>query len=426
MQWWNDAHFGMFIHYGLYSGLEGDYDGKPCYKDDPAWYQKEVELDSVTYENMAAPKFKVGLDATKVWTDLAKKAHCEYVVLTTKHHEGFGLFDSKLGRFNSKKFIGRDLVEEFVIDCHKNNLRVGFYHSLLDWNHPEYDSSSAPEMPYPIGELERTAGKKRDHTKYLEYLHSQVEELMTNYGKVDVLWFDFSHFDFEGDEAWKASELLSKVRSRQPEIVVNNRLYRRPEAGSSGDGTGDISPHLDSQFGDFITPEQCIPTTSMPVSWESCLTLNDTWSYSRFDHHFKSSRELIQTLCKVVSMGGNLLLNIGPKVDGSLSPETIDRMESIGKWMDVYDEAIKGTTQSPLDDQFEWGCVTLKNNILYLHLFDAPKDSRLSIPLDKNVKNAYFIEGGRKVEFSYSNDKQLTLAITETPNPYCSVIKLET
>jgi alpha-L-fucosidase len=198
MKWWKDAKFGMFIHYGLYSGLEADYKGSPLPRGQAEWYQQVVGLDSVTYENMAMPKFKPSEEATAIWTDLAVKAGCQYVVLTSKHHEGFGLFESKLGDFNAKARINRDLVHEYVANCRDRNLKVGLYHSLIDWHHAHYDSSSQPTMPYPEGEKERTKHVKRDHSKYLEYLHGQVEEILTNYGNLDILWFDFSHFGFDG------------------------------------------------------------------------------------------------------------------------------------------------------------------------------------------------------------------------------------
>ena len=426
MQWWHDAHFGMFIHFGLYSGLEGEYKGKPVTDGGAEWYQEHTGLDSQTYEKMAVPKFQPSEDATDVWTDVAKAAGCEYVVLTSKHHEGFGLFGSKYGNFNAKEVLGRDIVREYIDSCRQKGLGVGLYHSLIDWKHPQYDSRSAPSMPYPEGEAKRTEDIPRDHNVYLEYLHDQVGELLTNYGKVDILWFDFSHFSFEGDEAWKATSLLSKVKSLQPEIIVNNRLFRRPEAGASGDGTSEISPTLDPRYGDFITPEQYIPTTGIPINWEACETLNHTWGYSKFDHDFKSSEELIQTLCSVVSRGGNFLLNIGPKGDGSVDTTSLDRMKAIGKWLDVYNESIKGTKASPFDESFDWGVITIKGSVMYLHIFKLPEDGVITLPLkSKEVVNAYYIEGGKNVIASEKDDGlELNVQIEKLPNVYCSVVKV--
>lgn len=371
MQWWHESKFGMFIHFGLYSGLEGEYKGAPLPNGlNAEWYQQDTGLDSVTYEEMAIPKFSPSKDATEIWTDLALKAGCQYVVLTSKHHEGFGLFGSKLGAFNMKSKFDRDLVEEYANSCRKRNLKVGLYHSLIDWKHPEYDHSLAdqPLMPFPKNEKERTKDMKRDHSKYIEYLHGQVQELLSNYGTVDILWFDFSQPGFDGDKAWKAHELLEKVHKLQPHIVVNNRLYSRKEAGRTDKTTSFISPELDRRYGDFITPEQFLPPEALDVNWESCMTLNTTWGYSKFDHEYKSSNELIWNLVSVVSRGGNFLLNIGPKGDGSLSLETVQRMQDIGKWMSINNESILKSDMAPFGE-LPWGVATQKERtMLYLHI----------------------------------------------------------
>lgn len=427
MQWWKDSKFGMFIHYGLYSGLEGEYKGSPIAKGLAEWYQQVVGLDSETYEKMAIPKFKPSKEATEVWTDLAVKAGCQYVVLTSKHHEGFGLFESKLGDFNSKAKIDRDLVSEYVDNCRQRNLKVGLYHSLIDWKHRDYDSSSKPSMPYPKGESERTKHVKKDHSKYIEYLHGQVQEILSNYGTIDILWFDFSHFGFDGEKAWKAHELLEKIRKLQSKIVVNNRMYRRKEAGFAGDKTDDIVPELDRRYGDFITPEQFVPPEGIQVNWESCMTLNNTWGYSRFDHEFKSLNELIWNLVSVVSRGGNFLLNIGPKVDGSLTPQTMDRMQGIGEWMAVNKEAILKCDMSPFGE-VPWGAVTCsRENNLYLHvnreMFDKSAQ-KVIINKSLNVKRAFFL-GDSKQTIQVQNSTDSVTFVFDTLVSDISVIKVE-
>ena len=419
MAWWREARFGMFVHWGLYSGLAGTWDGKSVGKSGGMeWIQQRVKADTDAYANAALPKFQPKPGFAREWAKLAKEAGCRYLVFTTKHHEGFGLYASKFGDYNAGVKLNRDLVKEIVEACRAEGLRVGFYHSLIDWHHDQYDYTRAKGLPYPLAAKPSPNGT-RDHAKYIQYLHNQVGELMSNYGPVDIVWWDFSSKDFQGDEAWRATDLIREVRAKQPQIIMNNRLFAAATVKPSDEDKSFMTDH-----GDFATPEQHIPATGMPgIDWETCMTLNTTWGYSEHDHAWKSAANLIRNLVDIASKGGNYLLNIGPKGDGSLSPETIKSFKVIGAWMKVNGESIYGTTASPFA-KLDWGRATRKGNVIYLHVFDWPKDGKLVLPLKNNVKEARLLAGEEELETS--NDA-VGLAINLpaiAPDPIASIIEL--
>jgi alpha-L-fucosidase len=395
MGWWREARFGMFVHWGLYSGLAGTWEGKKVGDSGGMeWIQQRTGVDTKPYAAAALPLFKPREGFAKEWARLAKTAGCKYIVFTTKHHEGFALHDSKLTDYDAFDATGRDLVKEIVEAARAEGLKVGFYHSVIDWHHDQYDFKRAKGLPYP-----KNGGGTgpRDHGKYIDFLHGQVDELVSNYGTVDVIWWDYSSTQFQGDDAWRAQELLAKVRAKQPGVIMNNRLYRIPEAGFSGMGTHNITDRMDPKYGDFVTPEQHIPATGMPnVDWETCMTLNTTWGYSEHDHKWKPARELIRNLVDIASKGGNYLLNIGPKGDGSLTPETVTAFEAMGRWMKVNGEAVYGTTASPFEKLSFDGRVTAKGKTLYAHVFKRPDAGVISLP--GAFASARLLAGGATLE----------------------------
>ncbi|HWH71255.1 MAG TPA: alpha-L-fucosidase, partial [Candidatus Sulfotelmatobacter sp.] len=305
MAWWREARFGMFVHWGLYSGLAGTWQGKAVGTNGGMeWIQQRVQADTDTYAKAALPLFQPRADFARDWARLAKQAGCRYLVFTTKHHEGFALHDSKAGDYNAGAVLHRDLVKEIVEAARAEGLRVGFYHSVIDWHHDQYAYAKSQQLPHPLRGQPYPNGE-RDHAKYQTYLHQQVNELVSNY-PVDILWWDYSSQDFQGDAAWRASELMQLVRTKRPDIIMNNRLFRSREAGWASMGTEGYLPQLDPKYGDFITPEQHIPATGMPgVDWETCMTLNTTWGYSEHDHAWKSDQTLIRNLIDIASKGGN-------------------------------------------------------------------------------------------------------------------------
>jgi DUF1680 family protein/alpha-L-fucosidase len=426
MAWWREARFGMFVHWGLYSGLAGTWDGKAVgTSGGMEWIQNYVKADTDTYAAAALPLFKPKADFAKDWARLAKQAGCRYIVFTTKHHEGFALHDSAVSDYDAGSKLHRDLVKEIVEAARAEGLRVGFYHSVIDWHHDQYEYARSQQLPHPLHGKPYPNGK-RDHAKYVDYLHAEVNELVSNYGPVDVLWWDYSAEDFQGDEAWRSTDLMQLVRSKQPEIIMNNRLFRSEEAGWKSMGTDGFAARLDSGYGDFITPEQHIPATGMPgVDWETCMTLNTTWGYSAHDHAWKTSDVLIRNLVDIASKGGNYLLNIGPQGDGSLTPETVKAFQAVGDWMRVNNEAIYGTTASPFPE-LKWGRCTQKQGTLYLHVFEWPQDGILRVPgLKTGVRSARLLAGGDALQVEQGDNETRIHVPAAAPDAVASVIRVE-
>jgi len=431
MQWWREARFGMFVHWGLYSGLAGSWDGKPLVgKSGMEWIQWHVGADADTYAKQAVPLFKPKPDFAREWARLAREAGCRYIVFTTKHHEGFALHDSKVGAFHAGKLLNRDLVREIVDACRAEGLRIGFYHSVIDWHHDQYDYTKSRQLPHPL--LDKPApGAKRDHARYIADLHRQVDELVSNYGQVDILWWDYSGEDFQGQEAWRADDLMKMVRARQPGIIMNNRLFRKPEAGFVSMQPHGISLQLDTRYGDFITPEQHIPATGMPgVDWETCMTMNRTWGYGAHDDEWKSDEILIRNLIDIASKGGNYLLNIGPTGNGSVPAPSVKSMQAIGRWMKANGESIHATTASPFE-QTPWGRCTQKPldggiTRLYLHVFDWPADARLLVPgLAGQPVGARLLVGGQALEVRKEGPEIVITLPAAAPDPIATVVCLD-
>ncbi len=428
MEWWRDARFGMFVHWGLYSGLAGTWEGKPVAKTGGMeWIQQRVEADTETYAQRAIPLFRPTENFASKWAKLAKAAGCRYLVFTTKHHDGFALHDSKVSDFDAGSVLNRDLVREIVTACRNEGLRVGFYHSVIDWHHDQYDYAQSKQSPHPLINSPYPDGQ-RDHSKYIDYLHAEANELVSNYGQVDIMWWDYTTVDFPGEKAWRAFELIDMVRKKQPAIIMNNRLFRTPEAGWKSMGVDGFVMKLDPKYGDFITPEQHVPEEGMPgIDWETCMTLNTTWGYSEHDHAWKSDQVLIRHLIDIASKGGNFLLNIGPKGDGSVPAPSVKSLQAIGKWMAINRESIHGTTQSSIG-QPEWGRCTQTNDKLYLHIFDWPKDSELTLSAEGiDVKQAYLLADKTKTQLNNERQgEEIVIHLPELcPDPIATVVVVE-
>ncbi len=369
MAWWKEARFGMFVHWGLYSSTEGEW-GEKKFVRGAEWIQRNAGVSADEYEKTMRPKFKPSADFAEQWAKLAKRAGVKYVVYTNKHHEGFAMHDSAETEFDAKDFTGRDLHKEIVEAIRGEGLRVGLYHSLWDWHHPD---APAGKGAMNLGGLSMD---DRDLSRYTDYLHAQVNEITDGrYGEVDVLWLDYSKNQFQG-EAWRAKELVELLRKNQPQVLINNRLWKNTKEKRDGQEK--------YWFGDFSTPEQHIPANGIEgVDWETCDTLNITWGWSKHATEYKTSTELIHRLIDAVSKGGNYLLNVGPLPDGSIDPKSVERFNAIGDWMKVNGEAIYGTQASPFT-RLPWGRATAKQieggYRLYLHVFDWPDDGRLFIP----------------------------------------------
>ncbi len=425
MRWWREARFGMFVHWGLYSGLAGTWNDKPVgTRGGMEWLQQRVRADTWEYAHQAVPKFRPAEGFAKEWAKLAKEAGCRYVVFTTKHHDGFCLFDSQYTTYDARDLVGRDLCKEITDAIRAEGMKVGYYHSVIDWHHPQYDYDKANQLPHPLRGRPSPNGP-RNHDIYVDYLHQQARELFANYGTLDVIWWDYSK---EGNEGpfWRSDELMAMARQLQPGIISNNRLYHIPniERDDSVDRLRTWRP----EQGDFTTPEQTIPSTGIPgVDWEVCMTMNTTWGYSEHDDAWKSNETLIRNLVDIVSKGGNYLLNIGPKGDGSIPRQSIDSMRAIGKWMAVNGEAIYATTASPFE-QPAWGRYTKKPGKLYAHVFTWPTDGKLSVPLQgQRVTKVYLLaDAGRTALKTQTASDGVTIQLPgRAPDAIASVIAIE-
>lgn len=357
LAWWQDARFGMFIHFGVYSSLgRGE------------WVRSVEKMSVEAYEPFAQRFNPVDFDA-RALAKLAKAAGMKYAVMTAKHHDGYCLFDSKLTTYKSTAMAAkRDLVREFVDAFRAEGLKVGLYYSLLDWHHEDYPHFG--DHHHPESENVAWKGKRHDFNRYLKYMHGQISEIVNNYGKLDVLWFDFSYDHLTG-EAWRANDLLKMVRKAQPTAILNNRL-----------GADGISQALTT--GDFVTPEQGIPAVA-PVDgqgrmlpWETCLTLNNSWGFNRKDREWKTSKQIVGALVNTVSKGGNLLLNVGPDGRGRIPEETVRILTEVGRWMKLNGESIYGAGPASLPKP-DYGRFTQKGNSLYVHVTD-PQISYVLLP----------------------------------------------
>jgi len=360
ISWFTEARFGMFIHWGLYAiPARGE------------WVRNAERISVEDYQIFFDTFDPKDCDPVS-WAKLAKKAGMKYAILTAKHHDGFCLFDSKLSNYTSMYTpANRDFVREFTDAFRAEGLKVGLYYSLLDWHHPDYPHYGDRIHPLRDSDAEKEMEASRGFSRYIEYFHGQVRELCTNYGKIDLMWFDFSYDDMTG-EKWKATELVRMIRSLQPGILIDNRLE------VSGEGFGSLLTGNPSDYsGDFVSPEQIIPPTGIfdtngnRVVWEACMTMNNSWGYTENDHFFKPARMIIRKLVECVSKGGNLLLNVGPDANGRIPCESVEILDSVGSWMSRNSDSIYFCGFGGIDKP-DYGRITRNGDKLYYHVFDNP------------------------------------------------------
>ena len=364
MDWWREARFGLFIHWGLYAIPAGEWQGKTQYGE---WIRHSAQIPLETYDRLVDQFNPQDFDAD-AWVLAAKQAGMKYVVITTKHHDGFCLFDSEYTDFDVMSTpFKRDIMKEMAEACHRHGLKIGWYYSIMDWHHLDYLPRRDWEKNRPVGDA--------NFERYFKYMMAQLKELLTHYGTIDILWFDG-----EWEKTWKPElgrKLYQYVRKLQPNIIVNNRVGGG-RSGMDGFDSGE------EYAGDFFTPEQTIPDQVDPnMDWESCITLNDHWGYCRADSAWKPVEKLIPMLSTIAAKGGNLLLNVGPTAEGRFPEEALKRLSVMGTWLDYYGEAIYGTRPGPFKS-LEWGACTQKRmgqlTRLYLHVYKFPSDGRLRLP----------------------------------------------
>lgn len=389
MQWFVQARFGMFIHWGLYAvPARGE------------WVRSNERMPEEKYMPFFR-EFDPSAAEPKAWVQAAKEAGMGYVILTAKHHDGFCLFDSELTDFKSTNTpMGRDIVREFLEAGREAGLKVGLYYSLIDWHHPDFPHHG--DRYHPMRSDPAASNEERDFERYLAYMHGQVKELCTRYGRLDVLWFDFSYNQLRG-EAWRANELADMVRTLQPGILLNNRLE------VSGEGFGSLAQGEPAPcHGDFVSPERMVPPEGLfdpqgrPLYWETCTTMNHSWGYCAGDPWYKPASLLLKKLVECVSKGGNFLLNVGPDGNGRIPRQAMDTLKYLGQWMQINGESIRGCGPSGMEKP-EWGRITRRENVLYLHIYENALGPLplYGIPAEK-IRAMRLLQDGREIPLSVS------------------------
>lgn len=376
--WFVQDRFGMFIHWGLYAQAARH-----------EWVKKHERITDEEYQKYF-DTFHPDLYDPKEWARLARQAGMKYFVITTKHHEGFCLWDSAYTDYKATNTsIGKDLLREMVDAFRAEGLKVGFYYSLIDWHHPQFPVDRV--HPQSDDQDFREANKDRDVRVYAEYMRNQVRELLTNFGKIDIIWFDFSYpgDDGKGKDDWESEKLIKMVRELQPDIMVNNRLDLE---GS----------------GDFVTPEQFQPKEAPkdengnPAVWEACQTFSGSWGYHRDEMTWKSVDQVLRMLIDGVSKGGNMLMNVGPTGRGEIDYRARTCLEGIGEWMQYNSRSIYGCAaapegfEAPVDCRYTYNPET---NRLYLHLFAWPFRAVHLPNMEGKVKYAQFLHDASEVRF---------------------------
>jgi len=422
-EWFRHDRFGMFIHWGLYAiPARGE------------WVRNTERLTVEDYQPYFE-QFNPDRYDPREWAKAAKNAGMQYAVLTAKHHDGFCLFDSEFTAYKSTNTpAGRDLVREFLEAFREEGLKVGLYYSLIDWYHEDYPAYG--DTHHPMRDNADYAREDANFDRYLDYMHNQVKELLTNYGKLDIMWFDFSYDEMSG-EKWRATDLIKMMRSIQPHIIIDNRLEG---SGSKGGSLYTSNPAI--YAGDFASPEQIIPPQGIvddegnSIPWEACITLNNNWGYAAADREYKSATTVIRKLVECVSKNGNMLLNVGPNAKGEIPQESLEILSEVGSWMQKNSASILGCGKADFPKP-EWGRFTQKGNKLYAHLFEESIGPVNLNGLASKVKRARLLSDGSELFINkpwsaalFENDAFVSFARPEhftyaMPDPRNTVIELE-
>lgn len=418
MKWWREARFGMFIHWGLYAVPAGEYKGQRSPRIGE-WIMEWANIPRAEYEKFAPQFNPVKFNAAE-WVSIAKNAGMKYIVITSKHHDGFSLYDSQVSNYDivDSTPYKKDPIKMLADEAKKQGLKFCFYYSIVDWHHPTAFVQAAGKDPTAGNRLTqlRPGGKE----EYVKYMKGQLRELITKYNPA-VLWFDGEWQDWWTEPDGK--DLYQYVRGLKPDIIINNRV------GKGRKGMEGLNKDDQEYAGDFGTPEQQIPASGLPgVDWESCMTMNDTWGYKSYDQNWKSTETILRNLIDIASKGGNYLLNVGPTAEGLIPQPSVERLAEVGRWMKVNGESIYGTTASPFKTQLTFGRATSKPGRIYLHVFNWPSDRRLIVPRwGGRPKKAYLLANTKTTLEVKATNENVTIKVpARAPDLTATVIVVET
>ena len=400
LEWWTQARFGMFVHWGIYTVPAGEWNGREI-NGLGEWIMNRAKIPVRDYEKLAAQFNPVQFDAEK-WVSIAKNSGMKYITITSKHHDGFAMYGSNVSPYNivDATSFHRDPMKELAAACQRQGLRLCFYYSQTqDWHEPD---AVGNDWDFPD---ERA---KNFQKYYDEKVIPQVRELLTNYGPIGLIWFDTPR-NITVEQSRKLADLVHML---QPQCLVSGRV---------GHGLGDYDSAGDNQ----------ISVGAVKRPWETPVTINDTWGFKKNDHNWKSSRVLIRQLATTASRGGNYLLNVGPTSQGVIPPESVERLQAVGKWMSANSESIYATSANPFPYELPWGVITTKPGKLYLHVFSWPQNGLTMYGMRSGVQGATLLANRAPVTFSQKEDKAngvaaLNLKLPGTaPDPDDSVIVLD-
>ncbi len=376
-RWFEDAKFGLFIHWGVYSVLG-----------DGEWVMNNRKIAVREYEKLPAFFNPTEYDPAE-WVALAKAAGMKYITITSKHHDGFAMFGSKVSDWN---IVGRtpyrkDVLQMLADECHRQGIKLFFYHSQLDWHNPDY---------YPRGRTGHTTGRPEsgDWSKYLDYMDAQLGELLTNYGEIGGIWFDGMWDKYDAD--WRLERTYKLIHELQPACLIGSNHHRRPNPGEDFQMfEKDLPGHSTQSF------NQGQEVSELPL--ETAETMNDNWGFNIGDANYKSPRQLVQYLVRAAGYNSNFLLNVGPMPNGKIQPEFAAHLKEVGRWLAQHGESIYGTRGGPIAPH-AWGVTTQKGNTVYVHVLDWPDVSLLLPRLPRRVKSARFLKDGSRAEYVENED----------------------
>lgn len=425
LEWWQEARFGMFIHFGLYAIPAGKWGEATSHGE---WIRDTARIPKDEYSKFVEQFNPVDFDAQAI-VKAAKDAGMGYIVITSKHHDGFALFDSKASDFDVMATpFKRDIMKELSHAAKTQDVRMCWYYSIMDWYHPDYQPRRPWEPAVRAGDPENTPNSKPnskpDFDRYTDFMKAQLRELLTAYGDIGILWFDgqWEH-NWNND---RGRDLYKFVRGIQPNIIINSRVGR--EGGDFG------LDRTSAGLGDYATPEQVIPDKAITHQpWETCMTMNRHWGFNAADQDFKSTSDLIRKLCDIAGKGGNFLLNVGPDARGRIPQASMERLADIGVWMKSHGESIRGTVAGPLASTPAWGAVTARplpggngDTRLYVHIFNGPGEYLLPGLLNK-VTRVQVMNGGATTASARTTAscEGVTVILDAMTNPHATVVMLD-